>query len=416
MDRKNDRTDGRNNAMYSVSDVTKKLGVSRSTLLYYERMGLVVPERDSANGYRSYSSEDLNRLVMLKQLQKAGFFLAECRGFLDGEPDLGQVRHRLELLDRELMEMNLARDLLRSLYVRLSGEAPPDEAAADVREWHAEFEKRSAHAHAAWLRKLGFSEKEALYIRWVSRDIHDNATYVNHFFHVFEQMKRQGPGSTEATLRAFRSIDDPEGIRSILDIGCGSGAASLVLAGACSGHITAVDNHQPFLDRLHREVTRLNLQGRITPLNMSMHTLDFPTGCFDLLWAEGSAYIMGVEEALAKWHPLLRDGGYLFLSDAVWLTRTPSKACQDYWRIEYPGMTDADTRKAQAENLGYDVVESFILPRRDWQDFYGDMKTAVTHARKTLGKSRALQEMTDEILLDETHGDEYGYVCLLLKK
>ncbi|SCY62925.1 MerR family transcriptional regulator [Desulfoluna spongiiphila] len=402
--------------MYTVSDVTKKLGISRSTLLYYERGGLVVPERDPVNGYRLYSQGILDRLVMLKQLQKAGFSLAECRHFMDGDPDMALVRERLVHLEKELVEMTVARDLLRSLYHRITGDAPPEMAPADAREWHAEFEKRSADAHAAWLRKMGFSEKEALYIRWVSRDMHDNATYVNHFFHVFEQMKRQGPGSTEATLKAFGSICHPEAIRSILDIGCGSGSASLVLAAACGAHITAVDNHQPFLDRLQEEVTRRGLEDRITPLNMSMHSLDFPENHFDLLWAEGSAYIVGVEEALSLWRPLIRDGGYLFLSDAVWLTRKPSKACQDYWRIEYPRMTDPDTRKKQAETLGYEVVDTFILPRRDWQDFYSDMKASVKKTIETFGMSRALREMTDEILLDETHGDEYGYVCLLLQK
>ena len=301
--------------MYTVSDVTKKLGISRSTLLYYERGGLVVPERDPVNGYRLYSQGALDRLVMLKQLQKAGFSLAECRHFMDGDPDMALIRERLVHLEKELVEMTVARDLLRSLYHRITGDAPPEMAPADAREWHAEFEKRSADAHAAWLRKMGFSEKEALYIRWVSRDMHDNATYVNHIFHVFEQMKRQGPGSTEATLKAFGSIGHPEEIRSILDIGCGSGSASLVLAGACGAHITAVDNHQPFLDRLQGEVTRRGLEDRITPLNMSMHSLDFPENHFDLLWAEGSAYIVGVEAALSLWRPLIRDGGYRFTTD-----------------------------------------------------------------------------------------------------
>ena len=72
--------------MYTVSDVTKKLGISRSTLFHYERGGLVVPEKDPVNGYRLYSQGTLDRLVMLTQFQKAGFSLAECRCFVDGEP------------------------------------------------------------------------------------------------------------------------------------------------------------------------------------------------------------------------------------------------------------------------------------------------------------------------------------------
>ncbi len=402
--------------MYSVSEITKKIGVARSTLLYYERINLVSPERDPENGYRVYSQEDLNRLVLLKQLQKAGLTLSECRRFLEGDPDMELVEERLTNLEQDLVEMKMARDLLRSIYQRFTGKKPPDEEVPDLRKWHADFEKRAADAHYNWLQQMGFSAKEALYIRWVSRDMTNNKDYMRYFFEVFENMKRQGPGSKESTFKAFNCIPDKTIVRNTLEIGCGTGITSLNLAEESDSIITAIDNHQPFLDRLKKDITKRGLKKRIIPVNMDMHDLDFPDNSFDLLWAEGSAYFVGIENALKQWKRLIRDNGYLFISDAVWLTDKPSKACKEYWEIEYPQISRLGVKEKQAEKHGYEVITSFNLPRKDWQRFYADMEVNLNIAIEKHGMNKTFVDMKNEIRVDKEFGNEYGYVCLLLRK
>lgn len=44
--------------MYRISELALKVGLSRSTLLYYEKLGLISSKRQ-ANGYRTYSEHDL---------------------------------------------------------------------------------------------------------------------------------------------------------------------------------------------------------------------------------------------------------------------------------------------------------------------------------------------------------------------
>ncbi|MCP4163611.1 MAG: MerR family transcriptional regulator [Deltaproteobacteria bacterium] len=402
--------------MFSVSEVTKKIGVARSTLLYYERINLIDPERDPDNGYRVYSQDDLNRLVLLKQLQKAGLTLSECRRFLEGKPDMELVEERLTNIEQELVEMKMARDLLRSIYHRFTGKNPPEEEVADLRKWHADFEKRAADAHYNWLQEMGFSAKEALYIRWVSRDMTNNKDYMEHFFKVFENMKRQGPGSKESTLKSFNSISDKDSINNILEIGCGTGVTSITLADACSATITALDNHQPFLDRFQKEVTKGGYENRVKLINMDMHDLDYPDGSFDLIWSEGSSYFIGFETALKQWKRLIRNNGYLFISDAVWLTDNPTEECKAYWDIEYPQISNPEERVNQAKELGYEVIDNFNLPRRDWKSFYMDMEETVAKQVKKHGMNKTFMDMEDEIRVDRNFGDEYGYVCLLLRK
>ena len=64
--------------MYRISELAELVGLSRSTLLYYGKLGLIEAQRTS-NGYRSYSERDLQRVRLLQQLQAGGLTLKECQ-------------------------------------------------------------------------------------------------------------------------------------------------------------------------------------------------------------------------------------------------------------------------------------------------------------------------------------------------
>lgn len=403
--------------MHSISSVSEIIGVARSTLLYYERIGIITPQRNPENGYREFSRADIDTLLLVRQLQQAGFSLKEVIDLMAGTLDPQLIRERYRDLEAKIKAMSMAKEVVGSLLACTTGERMQgDESGGRGRDWHAAFERKGAEAHSAWLQRLGFSEKERLYIRWVTRNISNYEVYMKHFFKVFERMKRQGPGGRATTLKAFEKAAGQGEINTILDVGCGKGASSLVLAEISDAFITAVDNHQPFLDHLKAQAGRLGVDGQIATVNMSMSALDFPCPSFDLIWSEGSAYIMGFEKALEAWRPLVNPAGFLFVSEAVWLTDRPSPACADYWRVEYPVMTDVKTRKAQARQLGYDILSWFILPREDWTAFYDDMEACVTYAIGQGGMAQTFEDFINEIEIDRRYGHEYGYLCLLLRR
>ncbi|WP_155487100.1 MerR family transcriptional regulator, partial [Vibrio harveyi] len=64
--------------MYRISELAEMLGLSRTTLLYYEKIELIKGQRLS-NGYRAYSDADLQRLRLIQQLQSGGLTLKECK-------------------------------------------------------------------------------------------------------------------------------------------------------------------------------------------------------------------------------------------------------------------------------------------------------------------------------------------------
>lgn len=60
-----------------TGELAAAAGVSRETLRYYERIGLLPEPRRSASGYRQYPSESVDRLRFVGRAQELGFTLAE---------------------------------------------------------------------------------------------------------------------------------------------------------------------------------------------------------------------------------------------------------------------------------------------------------------------------------------------------
>ncbi|HEY9033809.1 MAG TPA: class I SAM-dependent methyltransferase, partial [Pseudomonadales bacterium] len=103
--------------------------------------------------------------------------------------------------------------------------------------------------------------------------------------------QRQGPGS-DATTRQALAMTGLDRCRplQIADIGCGTGAASLLLAEALDAQITAVDFLPEFLTELTIRAQAAGLADRISTLPASMDALPFADQSLDMIWSEGAVY------------------------------------------------------------------------------------------------------------------------------
>ena len=113
--------------------------------------------------------------------------------------------------------------------------------------------------------------------------------------------ERQGPGSDEATLKALSYIPLMNEKTKILDIGCGTGGQTLILANNTAAQITAVDMLPQFLETLMKKAKENNLLDRITAKEMLMDNLTFDKNSFDVIWSEGAIYNIGFEKGLSLW-------------------------------------------------------------------------------------------------------------------
>ena len=170
----------------SISKLARQFGLSRSTLLYYDRIGLLRAGARSAAGYRCYGAREERRLRRICELRKAGLSLGDIRVMLGDAPGAraGVIAHRLKEVARQIVSLRSQQRLLAALHHNLSArQLPPlldkqawvemlrlagmDEPA--MGRWHAEFERRAPEEHEQFIASLGISPGEVAGIRKWSR-------------------------------------------------------------------------------------------------------------------------------------------------------------------------------------------------------------------------------------------------------
>jgi SAM-dependent methyltransferase len=227
--------------------------------------------------------------------------------------------------------------------------------------------------------------------------------------------ERQGPGSDEATRLAIRlaRVEAASGLR-IADIGCGTGASTLVLASDLDAHITAVDFLPPFLDRLEATARDNGVADRIDTLAASMDELDFADGSLDVIWSEGAIYNIGFEQGVRSWRRFLRPGGVIAVSEITWLTDERPAELDEHWSAEYPEVATASAKLGVLEAAGYTPIGYFPLPESCWLDrYYRPMQARFAPFLERHQNSDAANEVVDaerhEIDLYERHSHHVSY-------
>lgn len=101
-------------------ELEKELGISKHTIFYYEKEGIITPQRDD-NGYRSYSQEDLQKLIMVKFLRNLNISIDDVKAILNNELDfkecleINQIHLEKQIKNleevKENIEMYVSKDL-----------------------------------------------------------------------------------------------------------------------------------------------------------------------------------------------------------------------------------------------------------------------------------------------------------------
>ncbi|OIM99638.1 methyltransferase [Idiomarina sp. MD25a] len=388
--------------MYRISELGEIVRLSRSALLYYEKLGLIKGQRQR-NGYRVYSDEDAQRICLIQNLQAGGLSLQECKAFVDKKLDPCVLEKRYQRLSDDIEQKQQAKSLLAALLGKSSSKS-----------WHQSLMRIAPDAHLKWLQTQGYSEKEALRLKWLSKDMNAHEQYMQDFFEVFDGLERWGPGTDEDTLHALKML--PSKPHNLLEIGCGKGAATLVLAKAIDAQITAIDNEPSALDRLTEQLSVNGLKDQVSLLNMSMTDIALPDESFDAIWCETSIYVMGVEKALASWKRLLKPGGFMVFNDLVWLADKRSEAATEFWTTEYPDMQTIDTRKSQIEKAGYELIDTFTLDDKGWRNYYESLEQRLAELMPERPKSEAFTDIAAEIAIYKNYLAEFGYQFFIVKK
>jgi DNA-binding transcriptional MerR regulator len=67
---------------YTIDEAAERMGLTKHTLRYYEREGLLPPIAKTSNGHRSYTEDDLGWVRFLQLLRATGMPIREMKEFV----------------------------------------------------------------------------------------------------------------------------------------------------------------------------------------------------------------------------------------------------------------------------------------------------------------------------------------------
>ena len=164
------------------------------------------------------------------------------------------------------------------------------------------------------------------------------------------QQARQGPGSDAQTrlMMSLAGLENTAGLQ-IADIGCGTGASSVLLATELGAEVTAVDFLPEFLAELTTRAAQAGVANHIQTMACDMTELPFADSAFDVLWAEGAIYNIGFEKGVQQWRRFLKPDGVLVASEITWTTAARPDDIEAYWQANYPEIDTASVKIKQLE-------------------------------------------------------------------
>jgi DNA-binding transcriptional MerR regulator len=170
----------------SIKQFCEQLEVCRTTVLYYERKGLITPATRASNGYRQYGERELEKFRAILAYRSYGIPVSEIESLLQQSQDEDRdvvLRQQFAALDLEIQKlrqqqqsiMALLKDpellnqglLTKERWTEILKESGMDEQG--MINWHKRFEQMEPLGHLKFLQSLNIDEDEIAQIRAWSR-------------------------------------------------------------------------------------------------------------------------------------------------------------------------------------------------------------------------------------------------------
>jgi SAM-dependent methyltransferase len=174
------------------------------------------------------------------------------------------------------------------------------------------------------------------------------------------------------TRRAFHLLPKMDKFR-VLDIGCGSGAPTLEIAGLSNAEIIGIDVDQNALDKLSTKLEKTGFSSKIRIMNCSLYDVDFPDDHFDVLWEEGVIHILDLKKSLKMCNKILKPNGFFVSLESI-------KWYEDKFNT--------------FSEFGFKLVDQFLLPEEYWwTDYYIPLEKRLKELREKYNNPADLKKL-----------------------
>lgn len=181
----------------------------------------------------------------------------------------------------------------------------------------------------------------------------------------------------------------------ILDVGCGSGIPTLLMAEIFNGKITAIDPDTNSIDYLTTKIKELNLSERISTSNCSLFDNEVKNNQYDIVLAEGLLNVVGFQKGFLRITELLKRKGFIIIHDEF---------------------KDQNEKMELIKNSGFRILDSFVLDEQIWwNDFFRCLEIEISFiTNKELLK--LFKSDLNEIELFKKDPSPYNSVYFIIEK
>ena len=111
----------------TIKEAQQLTGITSQNIRYYEKQGLLTPERNEENSYRLYSEEDIGRLKMIRLFRKLGMPVGEIRRMFEGDISLEEaIASQISRLQSQKEELTAALEFCGKIKEEQLADVDPD--------------------------------------------------------------------------------------------------------------------------------------------------------------------------------------------------------------------------------------------------------------------------------------------------
>jgi len=199
-------------------------------------------------------------------------------------------------------------------------------------------------------------------------------------FTVFDFWDRVGItkhwGGIYATQQLIQSCNITPN-QHVLEIGCGTGYTSSLLARKYQADVTAIDISSKLLEQTKRRITEKDVSNKVTTIKADAHRLPFKANTFDAIIAESVLAFCDKKKASSEAYRVLKPNGIFGGNEATYLKPPPQQLLtlfsessvgvplrvlqQDEWRTVF-------------KQAGFVNISSTVHPLNLWKQFINNLR------------------------------------------